>query len=150
MKKVTPFGLKIAIIDRALKRYMDNWASEMGLTFVQLRVLTHISCMEEKNIYEINQCDLEKTEKVTHPTMTGIIKRLESKGFIKCCKGETDKRFKKINCTEKSKCMHKKLDNKDEEMFRKICDGFSEQEMQLFDSFLDRILENLSQNNENN
>ena len=33
MQEKLPCGLKIAIIDRAFKRIMDKWASDMELTF---------------------------------------------------------------------------------------------------------------------
>lgn len=144
MQEKLPCGLKIAIIDRAFKRIMDKWASDMELTFAQVRVLTEISDMEDKGISEINQKDLERYEKVSHPTMTGILQRLESKGFVKCCTSEVDKRFKKISCTEKSVGMNKKLEQKDNQIFKEICKGFSENEIKTFNSFLDRIIENIS------
>ena len=79
-----PLGLRIAIIDRAFRRKMDEWAEEIGITAVQLRVLGEVSLMEDNGVEEVNQKDLEHIEQVTHPTMTGIIKRLEAKGFLIC------------------------------------------------------------------
>lgn len=144
-KNTSAYGLKIAIIDRTFKRMMDKWASDMELTFAQIRVLKEISDMEEEGITEINQKDLEKFEKVSHPTMTGIIKRLESKGFVKCCPSEIDKRLKKISCTDKSKNMFKKLDAKDYEVFYDMCKGFSQEEIETLNSFFDRMIANISQ-----
>ena len=83
-----PLGLRIAIIDRAFRRKMDEWAEEIGITAVQLRVLGEVSLMEDNGVEEVNQKDLEHIEQVTHPTMTGIIKRLEAKS------GELEFRFK--------------------------------------------------------
>ena len=37
-----PLGLRIAIIDRAFRRKMDEWAEEIGITAVQLRVLGEV------------------------------------------------------------------------------------------------------------
>jgi len=42
-----PLGLRIAIIDRAFRRKMDEWAEEIGITAVQLRVLGEVSLMED-------------------------------------------------------------------------------------------------------
>ena len=39
MASSMPFGLKIAIINRAFRKKMDEKAAKMGLTSVQLRVL---------------------------------------------------------------------------------------------------------------
>ena len=145
MEEELSYGLKIAIIDRTFKRMMDKWASDMGLTFAQIRVLKEISEMEEQGISEINQKDLEKNEKVSHPTMTGILQRLESKGFVKCCPSEIDKRLKKISCTDQSKNMFKKLDAKDYQVFHEMCKGFSQEEITMLNSFFYRMIANISQ-----
>ena len=56
-----------------------------------------VSLMEDNGVEEVNQKDLEHIEQVTHPTMTGIIKRLETKGFLICAPSENDRRYKKIS-----------------------------------------------------
>ena len=48
MDNVMPFGLQIAIINRAFRKKLDEKASSMGLTAVQLRVLGSVSRLEEK------------------------------------------------------------------------------------------------------
>ena len=79
-----PFGLKIAIINRAFRRKLDEKAAAMGLTAVQLRVLGSVSRLEAAGRGEIHQNDLERLEHVSHPAMTKLLQRLESKGFIQC------------------------------------------------------------------
>ena len=54
-----PFGLKIAIINRAFRKKLDEKASALGLTSVQLRVLGSISRLEASGEAEIHQNDLE-------------------------------------------------------------------------------------------
>lgn len=141
-----PLGLRIAIIDRMFKRKMDERAKEMGLTSVQLRVLGEVSLMESMGVEEINQKDLEKAEKVTHPTMTGIIQRLESKDFIVCTPSPIDHRYKKINCTEKSVGIHKQIEALDQEIWKEICKPITEEQADEFLSIIDLILSNLSDN----
>ena len=94
-----PFGLKIAIINREFRKRMDEKASAMGLTSVQLRVLGSISRLEAAGQEEIHQNDLERLEHVTHPAMTKMLQRLESKGLVRCVPSEIDWRYKKITCT---------------------------------------------------
>lgn len=94
-----PFGLKISIISRAFRKKMDEKACAMGLTAVQLRVLGAVSLLEESGETDIHQNDLEKIERVTHPAMTRVIQKLESKGFITCVTAPRDRRYKKISCT---------------------------------------------------
>ena len=65
-----PFGLKIAIINRAFRKKLDEKAAAMGLTAVQLRVLGSVSRLEATTEDEIHQNDLERLEHVSHPAMT--------------------------------------------------------------------------------
>ena len=55
MPGMMPFGLKIAIINRAFRKRMDEKAADMGLTSVQLRVLGSISRLEASGETEVHQ-----------------------------------------------------------------------------------------------
>ena len=140
MPGMMPFGLKIAIINRAFRKEMDEKASAMGLTSVQLRVLGSVSRLEAAGETEIHQNDLERIEHVTHPAMTKLLQRLESKGFIQCVPSA---RYKKITCTEKSRGIHNLILAQDAEVLNQLCAGFSQEEketlLRLADKLLDRI-----------
>ena len=143
MPGMMPFGLKIAIINRAFRKEMDEKASDMGLTSVQLRVLGSVSRLEAAGETEIHQNDLERIEHVTHPAMTKLLQRLESKGFIQCVPSARDRRYKKITCTEKSRGIHNLILAQDAEVLSQLCAGFSQEEketlLRLADKLLDRI-----------
>lgn len=143
MPGMMPFGLKIAIINRAFRKEMDEKASAMGLTSVQLRVLGSVSRLEAAGETEIHQNDLERIEHVTHPAMTKLLQRLEAKGFIQCVPSARDRRYKKITCTEKSRGIHNLILAQDAEVLSQLCAGFSQEEketlLRLADKLLDRI-----------
>lgn len=143
MRGMMPFGLKIAIINRAFRKEMDEKASAMGLTSVQLRVLGSVSRLEAAGETEIHQNDLERIEHVTHPAMTKLLQRLEAKGFIQCVPSARDRRYKKITCTEKSRGIHNLILAQDAEVLSQLCAGFSQEEketlLRLADKLLDRI-----------
>ena len=143
MPGTMPFGLKIAIINRAFRKEMDEKASAMGLTSVQLRVLGSVSRLEAAGETEIHQNDLERIEHVTHPAMTKLLQRLEAKGFIQCVPSARDQRYKKITCTEKSRGIHNLILAQDAEVLSQLCAGFSQEEketlLRLADKLLDRI-----------
>ena len=143
MKSAMPFGLKIAIINRAFRKKMDEKASMMGLTSVQLRVLGSISRLEDAGETEIHQNDLERIEHVTHPAMTKLIQRLESKGFIQCVPSSKDRRYKKITCTKKSTGIHKMILAQDEEVFSLLCRDLSEEQKENLVQAVDTILKNI-------
>lgn len=143
MPGMMPFGLKIAIINRAFRKEMDEKTSDMGLTSVQLRVLGSVSRLEAAGETEIHQNDLERIEHVTHPAMTKLLQRLEAKGFIQCVPSARDRRYKKITCTEKSRGIHNLILAQDAEVLSQLCAGFSQEEketlLRLADKLLDRI-----------
>lgn len=138
-----PFGLKIAIINRAFRKKMDEKASAMGLTSVQLRVLGSVSRLEAAGEQEIHQNDLERIEHVTHPAMTKLLQRLESKGFIRCVPSAQDRRYKKITCTEKSTGIHKMILAQDQEVLAELCGNFTEEQKRTLLQLADMILENI-------
>lgn len=144
MDEKMPLGLMFAIIDRAFKKKVDKKIQDMELTPVQFRVLGEISHLETKGVEEINQRDLEKVEKITHPAMTGIIQRLESKGFIICTPSPRDKRYKKISCTDKTTDIHKMIDIMDEQLLAELCQGLSQEEIDTYVRITKHIIKNIN------
>ncbi len=138
-----PFGLKIAIINRAFRKKLDEKAGDMGLTAVQLRVLGSISRLEASGETEIHQNDLERIEHVTHPAMTKLLQRLESKGFIRCVVSARDRRYKKITCTEQSAGIYKMILAQDEEVFDELCRGLTEKDRGDLMRLADMLLKNI-------
>ena len=138
-----PFGLKIAIINRAFRKKLDEKARGMGLTAVQLRVLGSISRLEAAGRTEIHQNDLEQLEHVTHPAMTQHIRQLERKGFVRCVASERDRRYKTIRCTERSSGIHETILAHDREVFAELCGGLTEDQqrtlVQLTDLLVNKI-----------
>ena len=139
-----PFGLKIAIINRAFRKKLDEKAAALGLTSVQLRVLGSISRLEAAGETEIHQNDLERLEHVTHPAMTKLLQRLESKGFIRCVPSSKDRRYKKITCTEQSAGIYKMILAQDEEAFAELCCDLTEEQRQTLIQLADLLIQNIS------
>lgn len=138
-----PFGLKIAIINRAFRKSLDEKAAAMGLTAVQLRVLGSISRLEAAGVEEVHQNDLEQIEHVTHPAMTKLLQRLENKGFICCAPSAIDRRYKKINCTEKASEIYKMILAQDDEVFSELCKNFTQEQKRDLILAADMILKNI-------
>ena len=143
MPGAMPFGLRIAIINRAFRKKMDEKAGAMGLTSVQLRVLGSVSRLEASGVTEIHQNDLERIEHVTHPAMTKLLQRLESKGFIQCVPSTQDRRYKKVTSTEKSAGIHKMILAQDEEVLTELCRNFTQEQKETLLQLADMILNNI-------
>lgn len=138
-----PFGLKLAIINRAFRKKLDEKAGAMGLTAVQLRVLGSVSRLEASGETEIHQNDLERIEHVTHPAMTKLLQRLESKGFIRCVPSDLDRRYKKITCTERSAGIHNMILKQDEEVLSELCRNFTREQREDLHQLANMLLENI-------
>ena len=143
MALAMPFGLKIAIINRAFRKRMDEKAASMGITSVQLRVLGSISRLEASGETEIHQNDLEQIEHVTHPAMTKLLQRLESKGFIQCVPSAKDRRYKKITCTEQSAGIHHVILAQDAEVLEEFCKNFTQEKKEMLTHLTDLLLKNV-------
>lgn len=141
MPGAMPFGLKIAVINREFRKKMDEKAAAMGLTSVQLRVLGTISRLEAAGKEEIHQKDLEKIERVTHPAMTRLLQRLESKGFVRCVPSKQDRRFKAITCTDQSNEIYKLILEHDGEVFQDLCRNFTKDQQDELLRLTDLILQ---------
>lgn len=138
-----PFGLKIAIINRAFRKRMDEKAASMGITSVQLRVLGSISRLEASGETEIHQNDLEQIEHVTHPAMTKLLQRLESKGVIQCVPSAKDRRYKKSTCTERSAGIHHVILAQDAEVLEEFCKNFTKEQKEMLTHLTDLLLKNV-------
>jgi DNA-binding MarR family transcriptional regulator len=143
MKYNYPPGVRLAILSKNFKRKLEERASEKGLTAVQLRVLGELRHLEISGMSEINQRDLENAVSVTHPTMTEIIKRLEKKGAVVCTVRSADKRYKKISSTPEYANIHIELEELDRLVFKELCEGLTDQQIEQFMQLTDVMIENV-------
>lgn len=90
--------------------------------------------------------DIEEEFHLSHPTVSGLLSRLEQKDFIELRVDPCDRRVKRIYILPKGKECH-------ERMHRVICsnegrmvEGFSEEEKAQFAQLLQRAIENMGSN----
>ena len=110
---------------------------------MQLRVLGSVSRLKAAGETEIHQNDLERIEHVTHPAMTKLLQRLESKGLIRCVPSDLDRRYKKITCTERSVGIHNMILKQDEEVLSELCRNFTREQREALHQLADMLLENI-------
>ena len=81
-------------LNNALIKQKNRHMAEYGLTSIQADVLVFVLMNYEKR--EINQLDVQAVFKLTNPTVSGIVDRLEEKGFIKRVRSGKDARFRSL------------------------------------------------------
>ena len=145
MEKEMPVGLRFSLLHRSFKKQLDELLREKELTGVQFGVLGQLDRLERSGHEEVYQKDLELATHVTHPTMTEILKRLERKGFIRCCQSSHDRRHKCISSTEKSRQLRQELSCMDEAILEELSRGLSRQQLETLWEILDVMLDNAFQ-----
>ena len=142
MEESLPIGLRFTLLHRAFRRKMDALLSEKELTGVQFGVLGALSRLEKEGGSEIRQRALEEKTRVSHATMTEILKRLEKKDFLRSEISERDRRYKSIRATEKAYRLKDELAEVENETFSWLCRGLDPQQIRELLNITDLMLQN--------
>lgn len=100
-------GYFIKNINDKLKVKADADMKRYGLTLSQSRVLAFL----HENGGIATQKEIEVFLKVSHPTVVGIVSRMEQNGYVVCRIGENDKRNKMVELTRKAEELGADMEN---------------------------------------
>ena len=81
-------------LNNALVKQKNRHMSAFNLTAIQGDVLMYI--LRHYKTREINQLDIQAVFKLTNPTVSGIIDRLEEKEFVRRVRSEKDARYRRL------------------------------------------------------
>ena len=87
--------------------------------------------------------DLEKRFHLTHPTVSGVLQRLEAKDFVVLEPDRDDRRCKRIRLTDRARCCDAAVGQAFETLERVMCSGMSSEEQQTLRRLLDLAADNL-------
>jgi DNA-binding MarR family transcriptional regulator len=139
-KKATAVEKKIHT-DRMHRLLLDVNVKEIGIHRNQHRVLMMLAHRDKI----ISQKSIAEILDITPAAVTGILKKLESDGYIKRSPGE-DSRYHEIEITDKGlelvKISRKMFQSTDFSLF----DDFTEEELDRYIKCLDKITTNLKKN----
>lgn len=99
MEEKVRLSLLLKMVNNMFERKLNNNIYEIGLTSTQCRVIGFLDINRDR---PINPIDIEREFCLTRPTVTGVLKRLEEKGFIEISQNSTDKRYKEIKLANKT------------------------------------------------
>lgn len=89
--------------------------------------------------------DMESTFGLGHATVSGILSRMESKGFIEVSPDPADRRVKRLRLLERGRASSVSIARYVEETEQIMSAGFTEEELEQFRSYLSRAISNLEQ-----
>ncbi len=104
-------------VENELEREFNACIRQIGLTSSQFHVLEYLFHTEKE---EIHQIDVERYLELKNPTVTGLLRRLEEKGFILTVSDAKDKRRKNIFLTEKAHNIRKKMETEHRRIEKKV------------------------------
>lgn len=111
----------------------------MDLTAAQGPILGYLSRRETPPCSR----DIEEEFHLSHPTVSGLLFRLEKKGFIEFRPDEEDRRCKRIFILEKGRRCNDRIKQIIRDNEAQMLQGFSEEEEALFCAFLKRAITNM-------
>lgn len=133
-------GHKCKYLSILVGQTIGQTLSTLDLTPVQSRVLNYLVFEQEKNLC---QRDVEGAFSLSHPTVSGILARLEEKDYITLRVDSSDRRRKRIGVTPKALESFAATTAAIEQVEAGIVAGFSPGERQQLCRLLDRAIHNL-------
>lgn len=133
-------GLLLKRIHESIRQRADRSLKQDGLTMAQARILFCLGSRQER---KTAPRDLEEIFRVSQPTMAGILKRLERKGFLITSTDPDDRRSKNILPTPKAKAFFRRMYLHRTRFDQTLVQGFTEEEVLQFRHLLIRVLRNL-------
>lgn len=133
-------GYLLKVIQDNADRHANQMFKSVGLTSSQVRILKFL---RGRTGERITQKEIEKYLQVSHPTVVGIIQRLENKGFVRTEFDGADKRNKYVYLTRKEEELFVRMRNSQDEMENLLTKGMSEEEIKHLKELLQKVYNNV-------
>lgn len=133
------FGHLVRILHWCTDQSMTATLEQQELTASQGHIMGYLSRQTEAPCPR----DIEAAFHLTHPTVSGILSRLEQKGFIQQRPDPNDRRCKRIYLSDKGLQCHDTMYRIILENEERMVQDFTQEEKELFLSFLHRAIANM-------
>lgn len=137
-----PIGFTVKQINNIYEKDLNEKMKKIGITSSQCAVLDYLF---HTNKDEVNQRDVERHLSLKNPTVTGILKRLDEKGFILCVPNTADKRKKNIYLTEKAYDVQRRMEADRKKLDRQLTREMTKKEVGALRRGLDKVLNNIAE-----
>ena len=123
-----------------MEQAINQRLTELDLTTAQGHAIGYLTHAKEPPCAR----DLETAFGLSHATVSGILSRMEAKGFIEIRPDDGDRRVKRIYLLEKGHACSQEICRHIRDTEQTMAAGFSPEELTLFRSFLSRAIGNLA------
>lgn len=133
------YGHALRILHWQFDQAVTNALAQMDLTASQGHIIAFLIHRQTPPCAR----DIEEAFQLSHPTVSGLLSRLEKKGFIEFRPDPADRRCKRIYILPKGQTCHETIHRIIGENEEKVVSGFTQQEQARFAALLQRAIENM-------
>lgn len=132
-------GHYFKVMQIRIEHYMNQQLQALDLTAAQGQIIGYLTHAKQPPCAR----DLEKFFHLSHPTVSGLLSRMEAKGFVEVRLDPEDKRVKRIVLLDKGTACSRQIAQSIRENDNRMLRGFSPEEAELFESMLRRAIDNM-------
>ena len=140
-KRGKPIGFLVKQVNNVYEKELTGKLKGLGITSSQCAVLDYLF-HTSKDV--VSQRDVEKNLSLKNPTVTGILKRLDEKGYILCVPNAEDRRKKNIYLTEKAYDIQRRMEADRRKLDRELTRGMTKREVDALRKNLEKLLYNIA------
>lgn len=134
-------GHYFKILGSDLEQIMNREMQKMDLTAAQSHIIGYLTHRPDPPCAR----DLEDFFRLNHATISGLLSRMEAKGFIEVRPDPRDRRIKRLYLLQRGVACSERTRDVIDENEQLIVRGFTPEEQVLFMDFLQRAAENLGE-----
>ena len=142
MRERMTIGFMFKQINNVYEKEFNNRLRTLGITASQCAVLDYLFVSSKE---AVTQRDIEKALCLRNPTVTGLLKRLDEKGFILVVPSNKDKRSKNIYLTEKAYDIQRRMEMDRKKLDKMLTIGMNKKEISALEKMLKRVLYNIEE-----
>lgn len=135
-----PLGYKFKRIHEMFRARMNVDMKESDLTFSQMEILFYLKKHAD---HAINQQELCDAVQVSHPTMIGLINRMEEKDLVVRRTDPLNRRSRYIEMTQKSQEILRQTRERRHRNDRMLVKGFTDEETKELNRLLGMVYRNM-------
>lgn len=135
------FGKTVKQLNNIMEMQFNHSLKQWDLTSSQFSVIMYLLHNQDQ---EINQKMIETAFLLKGPTVTGIVKRLVEKGFIRRRPDAQDRRINYLELTEKGLALETIVCAEITRLEAATLRGISDDHLDLLEALLSQILKNLT------
>lgn len=138
----TAVGPRIKRVNNVIDFWRTQDMERLGLTSTQGYLLGWLTRNADKSV---TPSELGRSFRLSQPTVSGILQRLEAKGFVTMEADPSDRRRKYVRTTERAAECHQQIISNFRDMERRLAAPLSAEEQKTLLALLDRMIDGLEQ-----